>query len=298
MDQGRKLYRSRDVLVGGVCNGVAQYLDTDTIVIRILCVALSLFTFGLGALVYLLMWAVLPLEPEEKTLAAQVDKALSATFGEFDVTDVSLTSKSFSAEERAELYEVVGNLPPQPPVGIPAAKTVPQPPQPSACRAARERNVTCALWIGALLLFAGISWAIYHAVSGVEWWQFYPLVFIIIGLLCMVLPMELLRQPAVFYIGTLIVCVGFGLLPMTLGVLSFETIPNAACKLWWLLAAMVGFFVAGAIKKSRACAFVGCLCFAAFCFFAVLYCGVPGETENILINLPFTRRFVLEFTTG
>jgi phage shock protein PspC (stress-responsive transcriptional regulator) len=57
----RRLHRSlTDRRVGGVCGGVAEFLEADPTIIRLIW-ALSFFVFGVGGLLYLLLWFVLPL---------------------------------------------------------------------------------------------------------------------------------------------------------------------------------------------------------------------------------------------
>ena len=60
----KKLYRSReDRWVGGVCGGLARYLDVDPIVIRLIALILVLCAGG-GLLVYIIAWIVIPDEPD------------------------------------------------------------------------------------------------------------------------------------------------------------------------------------------------------------------------------------------
>ncbi len=57
----KHLSRSKkDSLVGGVCGGIAQYFQIDPIIIRIAFAIITL-AWGTGILVYLLLWAILPL---------------------------------------------------------------------------------------------------------------------------------------------------------------------------------------------------------------------------------------------
>lgn len=57
------LYRSRsDVMLGGVCGGLAEELDVDPALIRIATIALTLVTGGGLALVYLAAWILAPRE--------------------------------------------------------------------------------------------------------------------------------------------------------------------------------------------------------------------------------------------
>ena len=61
--QTRRLYRSRtNRKLAGVCGGLAQYLDTDATLLRVLFVVLALLG-GPGLVIYLLMWLLVPEEP-------------------------------------------------------------------------------------------------------------------------------------------------------------------------------------------------------------------------------------------
>jgi phage shock protein C len=63
MDPTRKLYRSRkDRKVAGVCGGLAEYLNVDATVIRVLFIVFAVMG-GAGALIYLGMWLIVPEEP-------------------------------------------------------------------------------------------------------------------------------------------------------------------------------------------------------------------------------------------
>lgn len=54
----KKLTRSKDKMIGGVCSGIAEYLGIDTGLVRIITAVLALM--GAGVIAYLIAWAVLP----------------------------------------------------------------------------------------------------------------------------------------------------------------------------------------------------------------------------------------------
>lgn len=57
-----KLYRSQSSkMLGGVCAGLAKYLNVDVTIVRLFFVVLTLLG-GFGPLVYFIMWIVVPLE--------------------------------------------------------------------------------------------------------------------------------------------------------------------------------------------------------------------------------------------
>jgi phage shock protein C len=59
----RRLYRSRqDKMLGGVAAGLAAYFDLDPVLVRLLWVAGAVFTGGLIAAAYILLWIIVPQE--------------------------------------------------------------------------------------------------------------------------------------------------------------------------------------------------------------------------------------------
>ena len=60
METSRRLVRSDiDRIIGGVCGGIANYLNVDPLIVRIVFVIIS-WAFGLSWLLYVVLWAVLP----------------------------------------------------------------------------------------------------------------------------------------------------------------------------------------------------------------------------------------------
>jgi phage shock protein PspC (stress-responsive transcriptional regulator) len=58
--QRRRMYRDpEDKIIGGVCSGIAAYLNTDPVLFRILFVLAVVF-FGLGFFIYIALWIALP----------------------------------------------------------------------------------------------------------------------------------------------------------------------------------------------------------------------------------------------
>ncbi len=65
-----RLYRDADdQILGGVCAGIAKYFGIDPVITR-LAFGLSLFLGGFGALLYILLWIILP---EARTTAEKVE---------------------------------------------------------------------------------------------------------------------------------------------------------------------------------------------------------------------------------
>ena len=63
--KGKKLYKSRkNKMIGGVCGGLADYLNMDVTIVRIIAGVLCLIK-GVGILVYLIMCIVMPYDDED-----------------------------------------------------------------------------------------------------------------------------------------------------------------------------------------------------------------------------------------
>jgi phage shock protein PspC (stress-responsive transcriptional regulator)/tetrahydromethanopterin S-methyltransferase subunit G len=62
----RGLYRdTSDKFIGGVCSGIAAYLNVDPAIVRILFAIITFGGFGLGFMAYIILWIVLPAKDVE-----------------------------------------------------------------------------------------------------------------------------------------------------------------------------------------------------------------------------------------
>lgn len=65
ISRARDWHRSaRDRIVAGVCGGLAEEFDLPPALVRLGFVLLTLFSFGTGLLLYVVLWAVMPVEEE------------------------------------------------------------------------------------------------------------------------------------------------------------------------------------------------------------------------------------------
>lgn len=56
----RKLTRSRNRILAGVCGGIAEWLGWDPTLTRILYVVLSVATAFSGIIAYIILWIIMP----------------------------------------------------------------------------------------------------------------------------------------------------------------------------------------------------------------------------------------------
>lgn len=62
MSTGKKLYRSNDRIIAGVCAGIAEYFDFDPTVVRIVYALLTICTAFSGIILYPILWIIMPPE--------------------------------------------------------------------------------------------------------------------------------------------------------------------------------------------------------------------------------------------
>lgn len=59
MEEKKRLTRSNNKMIGGVCASLAEYLDIDPTIVRIVWVLMVLFA-GFGILLYIILWLIMP----------------------------------------------------------------------------------------------------------------------------------------------------------------------------------------------------------------------------------------------
>ncbi len=61
MAMAKRLVRSQDKVLGGVCAGLAEYLGLDTTLVRAGYLVVSILSAAFpGVLVYLILWIIMP----------------------------------------------------------------------------------------------------------------------------------------------------------------------------------------------------------------------------------------------
>lgn len=140
----RRLYRSRtDVVWTGVAGGVAEWLGWDPALVRVAWVILAFVTAGFALLVYVVMWVVVPEAPDgpATTAAAGIDGAGAG--GEHEA----------------------------PASGPPSSGTASA--TPSADRG--------PLWLGLILVAAGVFFLAQELLPEIDWGRLWPVVLVVVG---------------------------------------------------------------------------------------------------------------------
>ncbi|RHJ92530.1 PspC domain-containing protein [Parabacteroides bouchesdurhonensis] len=65
-EEKKRLVRSNDKMIAGVCGGIADYFGWDPTLVRVGYVVLSIFTVFSGVIAYIILWLIMPKEKESK----------------------------------------------------------------------------------------------------------------------------------------------------------------------------------------------------------------------------------------
>lgn len=106
---GKKMFRNRnDRIIGGVCGGIGNYLNTDPVWLRIFFIIFSLM-FGIGILVYLALWIALP---ENEKFSSPKDLSIgSQSYGMSSVREAgSYKSASDIGNAFNEIFRAIGKV--------------------------------------------------------------------------------------------------------------------------------------------------------------------------------------------
>ncbi len=253
--------RSRDAVLGGVCAGLADRFDLDPLVVRILAVFIVLLTFGLGAVAYLVLWVRMPLGADsEAPFEITPESAESSSFGFVDCSTGRAASRSCSGSKNG--------------VAFPARM---------------------AIALGLMLLFIIVAVNLAPMLPGTEWWQFWPLALVIAGLCLIIIPVPTQYEGAWHALGIVVTAVAVMLLPISLDILSWETVPYAITRAWLFFVPAVLLFAYGIYSKSSALMVTASFFIVAFCVYALVMCAVPGNAQDLMVHMPDGRFLKIAF---
>lgn len=257
-----RVFRSREAFVGGVCAGIAERYDFDAIVIRILAVLLSFVTFGVAAIVYVVLWVRLPQEAAES--------------GPYEVTPERAESHAYgSVDCDLDLRALLD----------------------SGCSDSGKLNFVArlAVAVGLMLLFLAVSTNVAPMIPGTHWWQFWPLVLLMVGLCLIVIPVHTRFETSWHAAGIVVTSLSATALPMSLGMVSWQTIPCALGQWWFLLIAAVVLWVVGVVRDVDALIVAGAFCFAILCLLGLSVCALPGELDFLTLEMPGSKSLRIVF---
>lgn len=246
MAAAKKLYRSDDAVMAGVCAGIAEYLDLDSVVVRILAVLLGISSLGLAAVAYVILALVLP---KHVVVAPET----------IPCAPVAASGAPCS--------------PQQPCAGVAGGKRRFSPVLSRVC-----------LWAGVALLFFGATALIDAAVTNVHWYQLWPMVLVAAGLGLMVVPPRSASWMRHFSLGMALFAGGLLLLLMSTGILAWSTIPASFVRLWPGLLVVAGLEIIGRSLRNDLFLLAAALCVVGMCLLAATVFAHPGGVDALVVE--------------
>jgi phage shock protein PspC (stress-responsive transcriptional regulator) len=179
MLMNRRLYRSRtDSVLGGVAGGVAEYLDVDPSIVRIVWAVLAIVTGGIFFVLYIVMWIVVP-------------EGIQVPRGPYQPGPGAMPGWTPPEGQAAAMPPAEGGAAPAgTDAGAPAPATGEQPAGWTAYSApeggygaapARRRGSNGAMIFGLVLVVLGVWFLIDQYVPGIDSDLLWPIALVILG---------------------------------------------------------------------------------------------------------------------
>lgn len=309
MAVAKKLYRSDDAVVAGVCAGLADCFDIDPAAMRILTVLMTASTFGLFALVYLSLWLILPkhvvMAPEPIPYTVYASRLKDGPPGQGPFADSSQEGKrgssgkapvppvGFYAAHGPEQGAHVGEGAPSSAVRpgcfayvAPCSKT----PTADESEQASDRGLfdlaRFCVWMGLCVLFVVSVVVLGVVTTDISWWRFWPVALVFAGFTLMTMPSLSFRMVR-FSVGFSLFSLGGIITLMSVGLLSWETATVAFSRLWPMAFVIGGLAIIGLALREELFVLAVAICVFIACVIAATVFAVPGTLDSVAISIPF-----------
>lgn len=270
------LVKGDNRLTSGVCAGLANYFDVDTVIVRIAFIILLICSYGLILIPYCALAVMLPRESDMRSDPIDVAPAAIESDIYSRVADASSAKSATSCQNGG--CAGMGHVPPVSPVqnDMLSAPSFPSmvwatatPDHPTA---ARRSVVAAALAIALAAFFVVITKLFVARVDELSIIGFFPLLFVVVGTICLVcFTAELSLGVRIL---CLILCVELcmAFLPFTTGLCPLQSLSRLGVVTGIMFAAAAVSTGVGIIKQNLG------LLFAAVCLFTLALVFLYFET--------------------
>lgn len=151
-----------------------------------------------------------------------------------------------------------------------------------------------ALSVGLFIMFTFIVLSGSFLFPHSQWWYFWPLLFMALGMICIVVPVNDFYYCVALHIAGVGVTLFSGaLLPCCLGVLSWLTWLNAIMYLWPFIAFALVLYFMGVLRNSIPLMLVSLGIFAICVAIVLFVLYVPGDVQTVCLHGLGTSDFCL-----
>jgi phage shock protein PspC (stress-responsive transcriptional regulator)/uncharacterized membrane protein YhaH (DUF805 family) len=200
-------------VIAGVCGGIAEYLNSDPVLFRIVFIGLA-FLGGVGVILYFICWIVMPIRGEndaiqdaefiddsEKSAGEKIKDAIKTVAGEFVegvakelVQDVAKEIRNERSETREDAKkEVKEDIEEE--AGFEFEFKVQKNANREVRKAMKEskkHHHSAGIWFGIMLIFFGVAFLLRTlGLLNFSWhdiWRYWPILLIFLGVAC--IPMK------------------------------------------------------------------------------------------------------------
>lgn len=95
----KRLYRSKNRMIGGVCSGIAEYFNIDPVIVRAIFLGM-LFLGGGGLILYLILLIIVPEKPHYDHYVEVNENGENVYVEENDVNSKTNTSAKENSESQ------------------------------------------------------------------------------------------------------------------------------------------------------------------------------------------------------
>ena len=264
--QRKRLYRSDDALIAGVCGGIAEYYSIDAPLVRVLAVLLLLLGAGAPALIYLVLAICLPKEAEDYSAPVDIAPVLPSkraaaasaklTYDESGrIVGAPVPPSDFVASVGAAAVGVaagVGGAAPVPPA-VRQELSSPGAAYAASYGIARDASddngqLTPLGWfllmLGTLLVSLGLGIMLHRFDRGFFWGGFLPLPLLLAGILLAFSKGKKGHSQSRIIVGGIIVVLSIFLLANSTGVLHWR-FWGELVQAWPFAIVALGLFMVG-----------------------------------------------------
>jgi phage shock protein PspC (stress-responsive transcriptional regulator) len=251
MNRNKRLCKSDDPVIAGVCGGFADYFELDPTLVRILTVVFVLVSFGLPLVVYIIAMVVMPKRSDDYPKYIDVKPPAESS---------STTRDASSPVTGAPGCAYTASNPQAYDAAIPADQTTADP--------QAARRIRAGVLFGVLLVGAGL-FALLGTFFDISIWRFWPLLIIISGFMTLCTPSKngwsLVRAGHAICLITL----GFAVQLWTLDIVTTATFVLTFMYLWPVLLVVLGLFVIGSATDQSIFNLIGSLILSIALLFGV-----------------------------
>ena len=308
MNPEKRLYRSDDTVIAGVCGGIAEYFDFDPTLVRILTVFLVLAGVGVPILVYIIAMVLMPkrtdefptyidVQPTNAQYNTQAHNAYGATYaappgGAYGANN----PQAYHAAPPGNAYATYNSqawcsTPPGSAYTTcnPQAYDVIPPDGPDVAAQKSHRALRAGIFVGVLLVCLGLL-ALVETFLGISVWRFWPIIIIFLGLVVLCTPSDKGWSLSRAGHGVALIAIGFSLLLWTLSVVTLSAFWQTFVYLWPVLIIVVGLAIIGSATKKAAFKLFGSLLFSIALLIG-MWNFSQFDDRGLDINLPGGRIF-------